>query len=345
MNVPLKYTHTFETGSYGRSVSDKGWEKLEPEHIAVWQSALELLSTRTLKLPDCIAKIEADWTPVLKKHERHYHTMKRLHGGSKDQKERDSILKGFPNRKARVRLATEIVSGDKRATAAESSLESYLYDFFLVLNVCAPGCCDFYRGTLLKKSSRTDVSLSNVDFEMALLGSFKSKWPEIKTLSLSQTVKWFDSVRPGVNQLPKNPMEKALFSLIHISKLDMDPMIIVWIFYALESLLQTKVGENFSSLVQRMILLLELDDEQAKILRRKFRDLYSIRSAIVHGGFEVAHPMHDDVLDEHIDKNFRRVRDAADYGLTALLAAMQSTILRGWKYPTFTERIHGIPVE
>jgi hypothetical protein len=37
--------------------------------------------------------------------------------------------------------------------------------------------------------------------------------------------------------------------------------------------------------------------------------------------------------------------DATDYGLTALIAAVQSTIVRGWKYPTFSESTHGIPVE
>jgi len=350
MDVHIRYSHTFETRGYGRSVSDEGWEKFDLEHIGVWKSALELLSTRALKLPNCTANVEADWTPVLKMHERHHATMKRLHGGYKDEKELHSILKGFPSRKARVKLATEIVGSDKRTKdrathIADSAIQSYLYDVFLILNVCAPGCCDFYRGTLLKGGARTDISLSNVDFEVALVGSFNRRWPNVTTLSLSQTIKWFDSIRAGVHQLPKNPMEKVLFALFRICKLDMDPMIVVWMFYAFESLLQTRVGENFASLVQRMILLLELDEEQSKILRGKFRDLYSIRSAIVHGGFEVSHPTHDEILDERVDENFRRVRDAADYGLTALLAAVQNVISRGWKYPTFTERMQGIPVE
>jgi len=46
--MKLKYTQIFETRSYGRSISDEGWEKIEPEHIAVWKSAIKLLSRRSL---------------------------------------------------------------------------------------------------------------------------------------------------------------------------------------------------------------------------------------------------------------------------------------------------------
>ena len=46
--MKLKYTQIFETRSYGRSISDEGWEKIEPEHIAVWKSPIKLLSRRSL---------------------------------------------------------------------------------------------------------------------------------------------------------------------------------------------------------------------------------------------------------------------------------------------------------
>lgn len=348
--MPFRSNHTFETHSYGRSASDQGWERLEPEHIAIWESALTLLNTRKLTLTDCVVKIEADWTSILKKHKRHYATMKRIHEGFKDDKEFISAAKGFPTRKAKVKLIAEIVGGkkgsrDSAINLASGAVESYLHDCFLILNICAPGCCDFYRGTLLTIDQTTEVSLSNVHFEFALLGSFNNEWPKIRTLSLAQTIRWFDSVRAGVDQLPQSPMEKALFALLHISKLDITPMIVIWLFYAFESLLQTKAGENFASLVQRIISLLELDQGQSKTLRGKFRSLYNIRSAIVHGGFEVIHPMHDERLDKRVDENYERINDATGYGLTVLIAAVQSTILRDWKYPNFMETMYGIPIE
>jgi hypothetical protein len=348
-DVALKLHRTFETGSYGRSVSDEGWEELDPQHIAVWKSAIKLLRTRSFNLPGYAVKIEADWTPILRKHERHHSTMKRLYRTRKNTRDLDSVLKSFPSRKARIKLVAETVGSDKRAQdraeqIADSVIQCYLHDVFLILNICAPACCDLYRGTLLA-NLKTEVSLSNVFFEIALLGSLNQRWPTIRTLSLPQTIQWFGSIRSGVQQLPQNPAEKALFALLHISRLDMDPMIVVWIFYALESLFQTRAGENFSSLVQRMISLLDLDGHQSKLLREKMRSLYSIRSGIVHGGFEVSHPMHDGFLDERVEPNYRRVMDATEYGLTVLLAALQSTIARGWKYPTFAENMNGIGID
>ena len=279
--------------------------------------------------------------------------MKRFYKGFKNEKEAISIAKGFPTRKSKVTFTAQVVGDeikkDSAINLANSAVESYLHDCFLILNICAPGCCDFYQGALLKNGSlkngsRTDISLSNVHFELALLGSFKSAWPKIRTLSLIQVVKWFDTIRVGVGQLPQNPMEKVLFALLHISKLDTSPMLVIWLFYAFESLLQTKVGENYSSLVRRMIALLELDEKQSKVLRGQFRNLYDIRSAITHGGFEVSHPMHNEVLDKRVDENFERLSDATEYGLTALVAAIQNTIVRGWKYPSFTEEMRGTPI-
>jgi hypothetical protein len=341
-SVALKSIHSFEVPNYGRSASDQGWETIGVEHIATWKSALAFLKIRTLKLPNCTISIEADWSPILKKHEQHYAVMQRIKQGFKDEEDAKLILSGFPTRKAKISLSAD-VTGEHR-DLAPSAIQSYLHDCFLMLNISAPGCCDFYRASLTRNNSPTDISLSNIHFEIGLLGSFEKSWPQIQVLPLNNVIEWFDSIRMGASQLPENPMEKVLFALLHISKLDISPMVVIWLFYAFESLLQTKTGENFSSMVRRLISLLGLNEKQSKILRSKFRTLYEIRSAIVHGGFEISHPMHDEVLDKRVSENFERISQAADYGLTALLAAIQSTIVRGWKYPNFTESMNGVPV-
>lgn len=347
-----KFTYSFEVPGYGRSASDDGWETLEPAHIDVWRAAIELLGTRIVALPNWTATIKVDWRPILRKHQQHYKTMKRLHGPSKAKSEKElrTILEGFPRRIARLRLTTELatLNDDSRygeVHLARNATQSFIHDFFLILNISAPGCCEFYRSKLVQDSDSSDLSLSNVHFELAQLGSREPNYPEIKILPLADTLKWFDAIRQGNHQLPQNQMEKALFALLHISKLDIDPMITIWIFYALESLLQTKAGENFSSLIHRIVLLLNFDDKQAALLRKKLRSLYDIRSGIVHGGFEVSHPMHSEVLDKQVEQGFHRVSDATDYGLTLLLALIQSTIMRGWKYPTFSERMHGVSID
>ncbi|RQH05898.1 HEPN domain-containing protein [Bradyrhizobium sp. RP6] len=343
--MPLTSKHTFRIGSYGRSTTDEGWEKLEPEHIRVWQSALSLLSARTMKVQNCTVRIEANWMPILRKQEKHYNVMKRLQKGAASKAELRSILEGFPERSTEIEITTEMqgdeVSEEAAKNLATSVIESYLYDFFAILNVSAPGCCDFYRGQLVGGSFERDIPLSGFYFDIAVVGTLEKEWQQIRTLPLAQTVRWYDSVRSDIRQIPQNPMERALFALLHISKIDTDPMIVIWLFYAFESLFQTRAGENFSSLVQRIILLFNLDDTQAKIVRREFRELYNTRSAIVHGGFEIAHPMQNEVLDKAIDDHRLRISETAEFGLALLLAAIQETIARGWRYPIFSERLDG----
>ena len=128
-----------------------------------------------------------------------------------------------------------------------------------------------------------------------------------------------------------------MFALLHISKIETSPMTVIWLFYAFESLLQTRVGENFSSIVRRLCLLLEATKQQSELLKKNMRALYDIRSAIVHGGFEVTHPMHDDILDKRVDDTFGRILQATDYGYAVLLASIQKPIENGWRFPRFDE--------
>lgn len=343
------YRFLFEVPGYGRSASDTAWETIESEHIDTWKSALEILNVRKLKVAETTVVIEADWKPILKKHTQHYAVMQRLKGVKKE-KELVSILGRFPRKISNVKLRAEVIGSRIGLPAyafenlANNAVQSYLHDCFLILNICSPSCCEFHRAALVKSESRTDISLSNVHFDIGLLSSLNEGWPAARTLPLNQVVEWFDSVRVGATQIPQNPMEKVLFALLHIAELDVSPMIVIWLFYAFESLLQTRVGENFSSMIQRMILLLELDEKGSKILRSKFRALYNIRSAIVHGGFEVTHPMHSEILDKRVEDNYARISSAAEYGFIALLAAIQNTIVRGWKYPIFTEKMGGVSI-
>ncbi|MGY3076693.1 hypothetical protein ACVWZZ_003064 [Bradyrhizobium sp. LM6.10] len=343
--MPFTSKHTFRIGSYGRSTTDEAWEKLDPEHIGVWRSVLSLLSARTTKLQNCTIILETDWKAILHKQEKHYDVMKRLQQGATGEAELRSILEGFPERSTEIEIAAKIlgdnVSEEAAKNLATNAIESYLYDFFAILNVSAPGCCDFYRGQLVGGSFERDIPLSGFYFDIAVLGTLEKDRQAIRALPLVQTVRWYDSVRSGIRQIPQNPMERALFALLHISKLDTDPMIVIWLFYAFESLFQTKAGENFSSLVQRIILLFNLGDAQAKTVRREFRELYNTRSAIVHGGFEIAHPMHNEVLDKAIDDHHLRISEPAEFGLALLLAAIQETIVRGWRYPIFSEKLEG----
>lgn len=337
----------FVLPGYGRSISDDKWEFVDPAQITVWEAAIDTFSSRTLTIKGVDVAISADWKPVLSKHKQHYLAMQKIMGAPIH--ERAGVLNKdpFPREEAIVAIEANLTCDDGgRDQLASSAVELYLYDFFLVLNICSPGCCEFYRAKLLQDGCRfpTELSLSNVHFEVALLGSFEKEWPQLSPLVLPQVIDWFEAVRSGVSQTPKNQMEKVLFALLHISRLDLDPMIVIWIFYSFESLLQTRTGENFSTIVRRLGALLGLTTGQATVLKRKLRELYDIRSGIVHGGFEVLHPMHNYYLDEQVDESYGRLQSAVDYALTTLIAAIQKTIAMQWRYPTFQESICGAPL-
>ena len=82
----------------------------------------------------------------------------------------------------------------------------------------------------------------------------------------------------------------------------------------------------------------------AYVLKNKMRDLYDIRSAIVHGGFEVSHPIHNEYLDKRVEQNYLRLSRATDYDHAILVASIQKTILNGWRFPRFEDTITGEPV-
>ena len=76
-------------------------------------------------------------------------------------------------------------------------------------------------------------------------------------------------------------------------------------------------------------------------MKKQLRVLYDMRSAIVHGGFEVMHPMRDETLDERVNGVFDRVLTASQYGLVLIVAAIQKMARENWSQLRFEEIIVG----
>src|SRR5262249_8917388 len=188
-----------------------------------------------------------------------------------------------------------------------------------------PGCCNFYGASIVGDTIEPNVSLSTDLFDSAAHVYRRQAWPKIGFIDLQTVIGWYKTVRHGASQIPSNPIERALFAILHI----------------FESLLQTKVGENCASLVRWLCLLLGTNDEQSNIVRRKMRELYDIRNAIVHGGYEITHPMRDDGLDKRAEESVMRILNAVDYGYAFPVAAIQTTIIKGWTFPRFDEIVVG----
>ena len=334
----------FTTPSYGRSISDDKWETIDPAHIAIWKSAIRLLSKHDVSAGGNKYVVDIDWTPTLRRHERSYAAMQTIYSGKHNSAEEAFSKAHFPQRSSKNRITVTAQTNVDTNTAtnmARSVVEGILHDIFLIMNISAPGCCDFYRATLHGPNYSQDISISNVQFESALLPHLDRGWPVSKVLDLEVVISWFRSVRSGTSQVPQNPMERVLFALLHMARMEISPMIVIWIFYAMESLLQTHAGENFAAIVRRLSLLVECDEKQTTSIRKGMRKLYDIRNSIVHGGFQVAHPAHNEILDKRVEENFSNILKAEEFGLAILLNSIQKTIEKNWKFPKFDEGLAG----
>jgi Apea-like HEPN len=320
-------------------MSDDAWQTIEPAHIDIWRSAITLLGKRIVVCGETSYTVAIDWTPSLKRYERHHSAMKYIENNIEMKLDERLMKAKFPRLPSRNTVSVTVSGKDSQGSM--NVIESSIHDIFLMMSIAAPGCCDFYRAYLVGGRRPVHISLSNVHFDAALQFCLDNGWPTPRVLDLEKVMSWFETIRQGASQVPQNPMEKVLFALLHISKIDTSPLIAIWLFYAFESLLQTRVGENFSTIVRRLCLLLETNREQSELLRKRIRTLYDIRSAIVHGGFEVAHPMHNEVLDKRVEVSFDKLFGATNFGYAVLLASIQIMIERSWRFPYFDEVLRG----
>lgn len=321
-----------------RSLSDENWALTEPLHVELWNSAAHLLRERTIVLENLTCKVMMDWTPLAQRYGRHYQAMKYLHEDYPAKFDERIRKARFPRRASKVPII--VVADAKDTGRSQAVAASVINDVFLIMNIAAPGSCNFSRARLAREDGENDVeiSLSNYLFEEHLTSG---KWPFARSVDLQKVISWYYLVRQGVAQLPSNDIERALFALLHLAKLDGDAVSVVWLFYALESLLQTRVGENFSATVRRLSLLLDANVEQSGIIKRELRKLYDVRSAIVHGGFEVLHLMMHSLLDKRTDDAFGKLLGMMEFGHAALIAAMQKLVESGRIELRFDEVIAG----
>jgi hypothetical protein len=220
--------------------------------------------------------------------------------------------------------------------------ECYLHDVFLMMSIASPGSCSFYSLSAIPKPTRAfhdELSLSDHSFEAADLWGREGKWPAPSQVPLKAVRDWYYGNRTDFAQVPHNRMEKVLFALLHIAKIELSPTTIVWLFYALESLYDTKPGENYRSLLNRISSLLCPSDREEKLLRKNLRKLYDLRSSIVHGGFQVVHPLRDDYLDSGVQDEFEQILGPCDFGFSVIIASLQELIRREWDEPSFHEVI------
>jgi len=141
--------------------------------------------------------------------------------------------------------------------------------------------------------------------------------------------------------IPETPIAKCLYAIFHMAKGDVEPTSIIWIFYALESIFNCKAGENFSALHRRICSFFNLTTTDEKRFKTKLRSLYDLRSSLVHGGAEIAHPARNEHIDPRVDGASWKYVEAQDFGCALIIATLQRLIGLGWTNIRFEESMRG----
>lgn len=338
-----KAEFAIEVPGMARNISDDHWQEIDTAHIKLWTEACDLLRRHEVTSPSGLVTIEIDWQPVVSQLRQHYEVMKRLYAAA-GTPEAYTIAEAFDHEAITIPVvaASADLQTDRRWFAG-AVLQCVLHDVFLAMNLAAPGSCNFYHAKLLSHDpiGHQDLELSEFLFDLAYLNGRDGKWPTPKLLPLDIVLRWMSCVRSGTAQIPRNPSEKVLFAMLHMAQLENSPVNLVWLFYALETLLDAKPGQNLSTVTERCVLLLEADKKQVKFLKRNLREMYNIRSAFVHGGLQVLHPMHNEGLELGVEEEYLRIAEPSEFGFQLLLTLVQATIERGWRWPRFSEVVEG----
>jgi hypothetical protein len=330
----------FEMRACGLDISDDGWEIAVPRHIQTWEAATNVLSEHIYCLEKNI-RVEADWTPALNSFRHYYQVMRQIETEIQNGGINRDTLAQFHHSPINIHIMATADSGEFKHI--HSVVSSFLHDVFIVMNLSSPGCCDFFRARLMPTSDKSanryteEISLSSYHFECSALFEPDGKWPSAKAIPLSKSADWYFSIRNGISQVAKTRMEKILFALMRLSKDELSPNVIVWIFYALEQLLSTRVGENRSALETRLGLLLGTTEKTAALLKRSLKELYDYRSSMVHGGLEIIHVMQHDTVGDLVEKPYQKLMELSELGFSLLLVSLQTLIDKGWRSVNFKE--------
>ena len=247
----------------GRQMSDQDWQIWEPSYVARWKAAQEIYSIVKMNYNDKSYVIKFDFSNIINAIQHLIAVMT------------DLVVNKNPNAYADFSHEGAIISVEcisildkfdkKKKYDCQCLVEILLYEIFLVMNISAPGSCDLSRSNitssppefgLRSRLYQKDINLHNWPFESSIYEIEKFPWLRLKSIDVLSVSKWIRHHSHHGKMIPETSAARCLFALFYLSKTDVEPTSIIWIFYALESIFQCKVGDNFviAHLVGRKVL-------------------------------------------------------------------------------------------
>ncbi len=321
---------------------DDEWELIEPAHIDFWTQDSLLIARRSFLHNGCEIFVTIDWRPIGRRYKQHFDLLQPVRRGKATNDNWYRKVFRPVRLKAKVRIeGKNEVSG--YAWYPGFFLEMAIYEAFAIANLALPGCAEFYTLSIQggSQNQTLEPKLSAFGFDFWWVESIRGHWPTLRCIPLNRVVQWFDALSTGHKQKADTGTERALFVLYHLCKLDDGIESVIWLFHGLEAVLGTRVGENLSGLLRRISMLLDPSPKQLAYLKKRLKELYDLRSAFVHGGYGVTHPIHSEVVDRRLDDDVEKLMSANAFGFGLLVAVLQAMICNDLLELTFEEKLIG----
>lgn len=314
----------------GWSMDDE-WEKVEPAHLSFWENDSRHLENFSYQHSGCSVAVNIDWAPYQSQLQKIHEIFKPGRtGGTVDLE----AYKSLPTQT--VCLARIEIVGTNNLSAypwyAGYFLDLALYDAFICANIAFPGVLDLHNAEVSRTSENmppVKLNLSSYNFEFWWIESLRGKFPKLERIPLKLVRDWHAISGMSGKLRAQTGLERAIFCVYHLCRSENYVDGLIWIFHALEALLDTRVGENFSAMLRRISMLLDLNERDKKILRKTLRHAYDIRSSFVHGGYVITHPIHNEVIDPEIGKAYSEGLELQQFGLALLISILQKLVKLG----------------
>lgn len=222
----------------------------------------------------------------------------------------------------------------------------YLYECYILMNLASPGSFSLFNSKLKRDSSEKrfidrEISSSPYVFEDALLNYLTHQWPPISILPFEDVLSWYLSLELNLNQIAESRIERAMFSLLHVSNPEIrNPEALMWFAYSLEALFDTPNALSYNFLVRRVTSLLNVPENKQKLLGKKIREFYNQRNSFAHGKSKILHPLEHEGWDKEVDEYRFKLYDACDFAGCIVIASLQKYIQLGIREVNYIEQEH-----
>ena len=202
------------------------------------------------------------------------------------------------------------------------AFKKHLMDIFLITNLAVPGLINLSSAKLFIGDKEDGLNLSNFYFERSIENKYISKCIFSSVYPVNQSRIWYWKIEKNMSLVASDAIQKTIYSLLHICRMDADISMVPWIFHALEAIYGTNAGRGFNDLSSKINFLLEIEERERKKLKKQLRELNNLRSSFVHGGYRVSHPLADEISSD--------IFELTEFGVTLIICSLQKLMSNNW---------------